>query len=113
MQGTIRSFWKNVGEFPRTFWGSMQRRGRAVSDRTRSIAVFSNLFLHIHSVKLHRHSLKPGYTLGLGLLTTAFLVLLTVTGADGAQAKDETRVRIAFFDLGDTADVYAHGSGEF
>ena len=58
----------------------MQRRGRAVSDRTRSIAVFSNLFLHIHSVKLHRHSLKPGYTLGLGLLTTAFLVLLTVTG---------------------------------
>src|SRR3989338_7879890 len=80
MQGTIRSFWKNVGEFPRTFWGSMQRRGRAISDRTRSIAVFSNLFLHIHSVKLHRHSLKPGYTLGLGLLTTAFLVLLTVTG---------------------------------
>lgn len=28
-----------------------------------------------------------------------FDVALTVTGADGAQAKDETRVRIAFFDL--------------
>jgi quinol-cytochrome oxidoreductase complex cytochrome b subunit len=80
MGDVFKEYFKNLRELPRTFRSSVRRRGAATSDRARSLAVFSNLFLHIHSVKVHRHSLKPGYTLGLGLLTAVFLVILTVTG---------------------------------
>jgi quinol-cytochrome oxidoreductase complex cytochrome b subunit len=80
MYNAFRSFGENLKRMPATFWSSVQRRGRATSDRSKSQAVFSNLFLHIHSVKTHKNSLKPSYTLGLGLLTTAFLAILTLTG---------------------------------
>jgi len=80
MSDALRSFLANLGRLPKTFLESARRRGKATSDRSRSKAVFSNFFLHIHSVKIHRHSLKPSYTLGFGLLTTAFLAILTLTG---------------------------------
>lgn len=80
MYNAFRSFSENLKRLPATFWDSVQRRGKATSDRSRSQAVFSNLLLHIHSVKTHKNSLKPSYTLGLGLLTTAFLAILTLTG---------------------------------
>lgn len=77
---SIRSFLSNLRQFPATLWHSIRRRGPATSDRARSLAVFSNLFLHLHPVKVHRHTLKPSYSLGLGLLTTVFLIIITVTG---------------------------------
>ena len=80
MSGASSRFLHNLKSVPATFASSLRRRGKATSDRSRSQAVFSNLFLHIHSVKVHRHSLKPGYTMGLGLLTTACLIILTATG---------------------------------
>jgi quinol-cytochrome oxidoreductase complex cytochrome b subunit len=80
MPSALRRFLDNLKAVPGTFLGSVQRRGKATSDRSRSQAVFSNLFLHIHSVKTHKNSLKPSYTLGFGLLTTACLLILTVTG---------------------------------
>lgn len=80
MAGALADYLAHLRALPRTFWRSLRRRGRATSERARSLAVFSNLFLHIHPVKVHRHTLKPGYTLGLGLLTTAFLIIATVTG---------------------------------
>ncbi len=80
MSDAFRSFVDNLRRLPRTFFESARRRGKATSDRSRSQAVFSNLFLHIHTVKIHKHSLKPSYTLGFGLLTTAFLAILTLTG---------------------------------
>lgn len=76
----VKGFLDNLRSFPRTFVASVRRRGEATSERSRSQAVFSNFFLHIHSVKTHKHSLKASYTLGLGLLTTACLLILTVTG---------------------------------
>ena len=76
----LAEFIRNLRQLPRTFLASALRRGKATSERTRSLAVFSNLFLHLHSVRTHKNSLKPSYTLALGLLTTAFLLILTVTG---------------------------------
>ena len=76
----FKTFLENLRHVPSTFMETARRRGKATSDRSRSKAVFSNLFLHIHTVKVHRHSLKPSYTLGLGMLTTAFLAILTLTG---------------------------------
>jgi len=80
MGSAFRDYLEHLRRLPVTFWRSFQRRGAATSARARSQAVFSNLFLHIHSVKVHRHSLKPSYTLGLGLLTMVFLLILTGTG---------------------------------
>jgi quinol-cytochrome oxidoreductase complex cytochrome b subunit len=80
MHQVFRRFLNDLKRLPATFVGSVRRHGKVTSDRARSQAVFANLFLHIHSVKTHKNSLKPSYTLGLGLLTTACLLILTATG---------------------------------
>jgi quinol-cytochrome oxidoreductase complex cytochrome b subunit len=64
----------------RQLWRSIFRHGRPTSDRTRSEAIFHNLFLHIHATRTHLWSLRPGFTLGLGVLAAASLLTLTVTG---------------------------------
>jgi len=50
------------------------------SDLNRSQTTFSNLFLHIHPVKTHVNSLRPLYTLGLGVMAFSLFVILAVTG---------------------------------
>ena len=58
---------RNVGRLPQ-------------SDRERSQASFHNLFLHMQSVRIHRHSLRVAYTFGLGLILVASFAVLTITG---------------------------------
>src|SRR6516164_7789413 len=42
-------------------WKSIFRRGRAITNRTRSVAIFGNLFLHWMPVKVREKSLRdPG-----------------------------------------------------
>lgn len=45
-----------------------------------SYAVFNNLFLHIHPVKVSKHSLKFTYTFGLGIISAILFLVLTFTG---------------------------------
>ena len=73
-------FWKNLKNVTKTLHGSIFRRGKATSDRVRSQAIFQNLFLHIHSVRVHPHSLRPTYTWGLGIITFSFFAILVLTG---------------------------------
>ena len=40
----------------------------------------SNLFLHLHPVKVSRRSLRFGYTMGLGVLAAILFGMLTITG---------------------------------
>ncbi len=80
MRQVFKTFLGDLKRLPAAFVDSVRRHGKTTSNRDRSQAVFSNLFLHIHSVKTHKNSLKPSYTLGLGLLTTACLLILTATG---------------------------------
>jgi quinol-cytochrome oxidoreductase complex cytochrome b subunit len=42
--------------------------------------MFTNFFLHIHPVRVHRHTLKATYTLGLGLISFFLFVILSVSG---------------------------------
>jgi len=70
----------SVRALPRTVWESLVRHGAPVTDRSRMEAVFQNLFLHIHSTRVHRWSLRWSYTLGLGLVCAACFVVLLVTG---------------------------------
>lgn len=48
--------------------------------RSRSQAIFNNFFLHIHSTRVHPHSLRLTTTWGLGVSLVSQFVILTVTG---------------------------------
>jgi len=76
----LRRFAENLRATPRRLRDTMFRTGKPDTDRGRSTFVFGNVFLHLHPARVHRWSLRPTFTMGLGILTlTAFLVA-TVTG---------------------------------
>ena len=50
------------------------------NDLERSQTSFSNFFLHLHPVKVHTNTLRPAYTLGLGLISLFLFLILVVTG---------------------------------
>jgi quinol-cytochrome oxidoreductase complex cytochrome b subunit len=76
-----REFLQNLRRLPQTLRDSWFRLGHAPeSEREESQATFHNLFLHIHSVRVHVRSLAPSFTLGLGIISTASFVILCVTG---------------------------------
>ncbi len=72
--------WTQVREFPANVWNSVFRNPLPRSDVGRASTSFTNFFLHIHPVKVHRNTLRPVYTLGLGLISFFLFVILTVTG---------------------------------
>jgi len=65
---------------PENIWRSIFRNPLPNSDYGRSSTSFTNFFLHIHPVKVHRHSLKATYTWGLGLMASFLFLILVVTG---------------------------------
>lgn len=73
----LARFARNLREVPRQFLDSMFRGGKVLTDRSRSNFIFGNVFLHLHSVRTHRWSLRWATTWGLGILTlSAFLIAL-------------------------------------
>jgi len=69
--------WWNL---PEAIWRSIFRNPLPSSDYGRASTSFTNFFLHIHPVKVNRHSLKATYTFGLGLMATFLFLILAVTG---------------------------------
>ena len=61
-------------------WKSIFRRGPARTNRTRSIAVFGNLFFHLLPVKVREKSLRVRATYYLGSISFLLFALLSVTG---------------------------------
>ena len=61
-------------------WKSIFRRDPARTNRTRSVAIFHNLFLHFLPVKVREKSLRARATYYLGSLTFFLFLILTVTG---------------------------------
>ncbi len=64
----------------RNVWDSVVRHGYPNTPRNKSLIIFSNFFLHLHSVRVHKNSLKATYTFGLGLMAFFSFILLSVTG---------------------------------
>ncbi|MBF0319981.1 MAG: cytochrome b N-terminal domain-containing protein [Nitrospirae bacterium] len=79
-QTGLSKFAGNVKGLANTFIGSVFRNGKPTSDKTRASAVFNNFFLHIQGVKTHINTLRPSYTLGLGLITFFLLVIVVASG---------------------------------
>ncbi len=77
---TKSGFLTNLREFPRNVWRSLFRNPLPSSDLGRSQTSFSNFFLHIHPVKTHVNSLRPLYTVGLGVISFSLFIVLVVTG---------------------------------
>ena len=72
---------KSLGVILRGVTARVERWRRGpVSDRERSRAVSRTFFLHFQASRIHPFSLRPGYTLGLGVLSAFLFVVLTVTG---------------------------------
>ncbi|HEX6899242.1 MAG TPA: cytochrome b N-terminal domain-containing protein [Thermoanaerobaculia bacterium] len=73
-------FLDHLRHLPRNVWRSLFRNSLPSSDLGRSQTSFSNFFLHIHPVKTHVNSLRPTYTLGLGVIAFSLFIILAVTG---------------------------------
>ncbi|HUG43936.1 MAG TPA: cytochrome b N-terminal domain-containing protein [Acidobacteriota bacterium] len=78
--GALARFWWNLRSTPQMFREAVFRSGKPTSDRSRSSFVFGNFFLHFHSVRVHRWTLRWSATWGLGVITAASFALTFITG---------------------------------
>jgi len=61
-------------------WQSVFRHRYLDSNRNRSLTVFSNVFLHIHPVKVQERSIRFWHTMCLGGLSFGLFLVLILTG---------------------------------
>ena len=61
-------------------WRSVVRHGYPDTQRNQALIIASNVFLHIHPVKIKRYATKVTYTFCLGGLSFFMFLVLTVTG---------------------------------
>ena len=75
-----KTFLGNLRDLPRNLFNATFRHDAPTSDRARSQVVFNNSMLHVHSVRVHPHSLRLTTTWGLGVSLVSQFIILTVTG---------------------------------
>ncbi len=61
-------------------WRSIFRHEWTTHPLDRSLAMTSNIFLHLHPVKVNKKSLRWNYSFGLGVITTILFLVLIFTG---------------------------------
>jgi quinol-cytochrome oxidoreductase complex cytochrome b subunit len=66
--------------FSSRIWRSFFRHGKVDSDLNRSLAITSNVVLHLHPVKVRKDSVRFWYTMGLGGLSFLLFLVLVVSG---------------------------------
>src|SRR5689334_25376290 len=71
---------ESIKKLPGNMKRSFSRRGEGTPEQEQAAAVFGNLFLHLHPVRVHLNSLRFGYTLGLGLISFFLFLILIVSG---------------------------------
>lgn len=77
----LKTFAENFKNVKRTAKESVRRyEWPPKSDREKSQAIFQNFFLHIQSTRIHKYSLRPSFSLGLGLMSFFLFLLLCLTG---------------------------------
>lgn len=67
-------------ETSRRFYRSMFRGGYPATLKQQLAVVVNNLILHVHPSRVHRRSIKPSTTLGLGLICFYLFIVEWVTG---------------------------------
>ncbi len=61
-------------------WKSVFRHKLDDTPRNRSLAVLSNVFLHLHPARINRDAVRYNFTWGMGGITFYLFVVLTLTG---------------------------------
>ena len=61
-------------------WKSSFRHGYADTPRNRVLQIASNVWLHLHPVKIHRHALRIKFTWCMGGITFLLFLSTVVTG---------------------------------
>jgi quinol-cytochrome oxidoreductase complex cytochrome b subunit len=79
-KNALRAFGRDLLAVPRRLFETAFRSGPPTTDRTRSTFIFGNVFLHLHSVRTHRWSLRWTATLGLGIAAVSAFLITLVTG---------------------------------
>src|SRR6201991_3412641 len=77
-EGMGTQFWNWLTETQA--WKSIFRHGRPTSDRNRVLVMLSNVFLHLHPVRIRKSGVKLRYTWCMGGLTFFLFLVLTFTG---------------------------------
>jgi quinol-cytochrome oxidoreductase complex cytochrome b subunit len=80
MSESAYSLTESIRHLPRNIKASVVRRQEGTVEQERASAVFGNLFLHLHPTRVHVNALRPGYTLGLGLISLYLFLILIVSG---------------------------------
>lgn len=61
-------------------WRSFFRHGWPDNPLDRSLVMTSNIFFHLHPVKVNRKSLRAAYSFGLGIISLITFIILSITG---------------------------------
>ncbi len=61
-------------------WNSIFRHGPPSNDRNRALAVITNVFLHLHPVRVRKSGLRLKYTWCMGGVTFFLFIVETITG---------------------------------
>lgn len=80
MSESAYSLSESIRQLPRNIKASICRPSGGTPEQERAAAVFGNLFLHLHPVRVHTNTLRAGYTFGLGLISLYLFLILTVSG---------------------------------
>jgi quinol-cytochrome oxidoreductase complex cytochrome b subunit len=70
---------QSIRQLPTLIKRSVFRNEAATPEQQRAAAIFGNVFLHMHPVRVHRNTLRARTTLGLGL--AAFYLFLILVGS--------------------------------
>jgi quinol-cytochrome oxidoreductase complex cytochrome b subunit len=77
----LKNLYQNFLKMKQNFFLLMQRKfKKPESERDRSRKFSRNFFLHIHAARIHKYSLRPTYTLGLGLIAFYLFIIEIITG---------------------------------
>src|SRR6187399_3657472 len=77
-EGGLVRFWNWLTETQA--WTSIFRHGRPTTDRNRVLVMLSNVFLHLHPVRIRKSGVKLRYTWCMGGLSFFLFLSLTFTG---------------------------------
>ena len=80
MSESAGSFRESIRQLPRNIKESVFRPEEGTPEQERAAAIFGNVFLHLHPVRVHINSLRLSYTFGLGLISFYLFLILTVSG---------------------------------
>jgi len=80
MSESAYSIRESIKQLPGNIKESVFRREGGTPEQERAAAIFGNVFLHLHPVRVHINSLRLSYTFGLGLISFFLFILLTASG---------------------------------